>query len=349
MKLHIPIFILGLVMICSVGKSQNELHFTQFEAAPLQLNPALVGDFQGTFRIGGIYRDQWFSFLGDEGSSFKTLDMFVDVNIIRGLRKQDWISAGIGYDALDRGGSVGFTSQENGVGIKNTYSRIGAAYHLADKKRKNIFTLGVQRVSKSSSIAQLQYTDDRADGPEDIDNFNMGEPNEDGLFDGSYSDWVFGLTYDRRNAESGFMLGLKLSQLFKPDFQLGSINNEQDPLFAVFANYHMPVGEKMKLMPSVLYQKTGPASELVLQSRLGYNLNEKLSINGGLGFRTGDAVQVLLGAEYKQYTMGVSYDINVSGLTAATGTVGAFELALSYVGNIKKKPKVKPVILCPRL
>ena len=55
-----------------------------------------------------------------------------------------------------------------------------------------------------------------------------------------------------------------------------------------------------------------PASEIVLQGRVGRQMNDDLSINAGLGLRMGDAVQILLGADFKQYKIGVSYDVNMS-------------------------------------
>ncbi len=89
--------------------------------------------------------------------------------------------------------------------------------------------------------------------------------------------------------------------------------------------------------------------EIVVQGRVGQPMNDNLSINGGLGLRMGDAVQVLLGADYKQYKFGASYDVNISGLSAASSTIGGFELAMIYTGIINKKPKLKPIIICPRL
>lgn len=336
--------ILSFFIFCLVWSqtslAQNEIHFTQFQMAPVQLNPALIGGFEGTFRIGGIYRDQWFTAVSEGSSSFKTLDMFVDVNIIRGLRMQDWISAGLGYDALDQAGAIG---------LKNTFSRLGIAYHLANKKRTNIITLGVQRASKSTTINTISPEQARGPDGTDVNTANMSGTNMNGELEGDYSDWIFGLTYNMRGKETDFIVGVKAHQLFNPRFSIAGGSEQIEPLIAVFSRYQMPIGEKMSLAPSILYQTNGPASELVIQSRVGYGLNKDLAINGGLGLRTGDAIQILLGADYKQYQIGASYDINISNLSEATGGVGAFELALNYTGIIQKKPKPKPVILCPRL
>ena len=352
MKLRLPIIIAFLMVISYCTQAQNEIHFTQFEMAPIQLNPALSGDFQGTYRIGGIYRDQWFTAVENSSNSFKTADLFVDVNVFRGIRKQDWLSVGLGYSVIDQAGSIGSTEGSRG-GISNSFFNMGLAYHLANKKRTNILTIGVQRSSVSTEITALQIPDDRfglVNNSLSMDADLFNRQMMDGALENSFSDWQFGLTYNNRGKETDFKIGISASRLFNARFTAGGLRSDIDPLIAAFAEYKMPMGGAgMWLKPSLLYMTQGPANEIAIQARLGKPMNEDLTINGGLGLRMGDAVQVLLGADYKQYKFGVSYDINISGLTAASGTVGGFELAMIYTGVINKKPKLKPVIICPRL
>jgi len=287
------------------------------------------------------------------GNAFQTADLLVDVNVIRGLRKQDWVSVGLGYSVIDQAGSAGST-EDNGGGISNNFFNMGAAYHLADKKRSNIFTIGVQRSSVTTTAQRLVIGDTRYSIVEqnlsmDANNFNQ-QANMDGDLEGSFSDWQFGLTYNNRGKESEFKIGVSAARLFNPRFNVGSSRSDIDPLIAAFAEYQLPIGGAGTwIKPSLLYMTQGPASEIVVQTRVGRSMNETLALNGGLGLRAGDAVQVLLGADYKQYKIGASYDINISGLSAASGTIGAFELGLIYTGNINKKPKVKPILICPRL
>ena len=52
-------FFLPLLIILSVkGYGQDE-HFTNFRMAPLAVNPALTGAFNGTYRLTAVYRGQW--------------------------------------------------------------------------------------------------------------------------------------------------------------------------------------------------------------------------------------------------------------------------------------------------
>ena len=54
---HISLLIL-FGLFTSVIFAQDK-HFSQFYASPMAMNPALAGAFDGKFRVGAIYRDQW--------------------------------------------------------------------------------------------------------------------------------------------------------------------------------------------------------------------------------------------------------------------------------------------------
>jgi hypothetical protein len=68
-----------------------------------------------------------------------------------------------------------------------------------------------------------------------------------------------------------------------------------------------------------------------------------------LGVRNNRDILLFLGAEFGDYRAGLAYDMPISSKTIATGPVGGFEICVSYLGKIYKKPKVKPVVFCPRL
>ena len=73
-----------------------------------------------------------------------------------------------------------------------------------------------------------------------------------------------------------------------------------------------------------------------------------ITINFGLGYRLGDAIQTLVGAKYKNLRVGLAYDINTSDLNSASNYRGGFEIAANYIVKIYKNPVTKTKILCPR-
>ena len=69
----------------------QDVHFTQFNAAPLIVNPAFTGNFSGKMRASAIYRDQWRSVT----VPFKTIAISVDAPIVNDLTTDDYLAAGI--------------------------------------------------------------------------------------------------------------------------------------------------------------------------------------------------------------------------------------------------------------
>lgn len=52
--------------LCAQTLCGQDIHFTMYNMSPMTLNPAMAGKFEGTFRIGGIYRDQWASVIANQ-------------------------------------------------------------------------------------------------------------------------------------------------------------------------------------------------------------------------------------------------------------------------------------------
>ncbi|RYE21898.1 MAG: type IX secretion system membrane protein PorP/SprF, partial [Sphingobacteriales bacterium] len=73
-------YLLGLFFtIASLSANAQDHIFSQFYNAPIYLNPALTGQFDGDLRISGIYRNQWSALGGD----FSYMNASVDLNIPR--------------------------------------------------------------------------------------------------------------------------------------------------------------------------------------------------------------------------------------------------------------------------
>jgi len=72
-KFHLHIFFVFFCLCCTyaVQSQTPDARFSQFYAAPLQLNPAMNGVFDGTWRTVINYRDQWASVLDKQ--SFRTV------------------------------------------------------------------------------------------------------------------------------------------------------------------------------------------------------------------------------------------------------------------------------------
>ena len=142
MRLRRLLFLLSFVLI-SVSVSAQDVHYTLHNYAPLWLNPANTGSFAGSIRVGGIYRGQWFSV---PGAGINSPTAYADAPLAFGFRKQDWV--GVGFSLVsDNAGDFDLSS---------TFFGLSAAYHLAlDKKRQNVFTIGLQYGSTSYGFTPM--------------------------------------------------------------------------------------------------------------------------------------------------------------------------------------------------
>lgn len=330
----ILVFVAALMTKSDSLKAQD-LHYTLFNDAYLTTNPALTGGFYGSFRIGGIFRDQWYSILPNE---FVTPSFYLDSPIMKGFNKGDWIGLGLSFsnDAVGEG-----NLQSSGI-----FGSV--AYHYAlDNKGVNVLTLGAQvgSVSRSIDASSLLFEDNILSGGFSMDLGNIQNTN--------YLDINIGAMFKSKlNKESTLTIGFAVNHIGNPEYNLHDGDTQSLPMLATFhAGIDQKTNDKFSISYGLYAQRISGATTAAGQAVLGYQLNKDkgITVHGGLGYRAGDAAQVILGANINSIRIRAAYDVNANGLSQVTNNQGAFELAFSYIGKIFKKPEVKPTVLCPDL
>ena len=140
-----------LVLMFTVAAYAQDIHFSQYSASPLTLNPALTANINGAFRFAANYRTQWFTIPTlNSIAPFQTYQVSVDVPILRER---------LGNDGLGFGGM--FYGDRAGDGALTTYCGMASiAYHKAvDRYGKARVSLGLQAgvVSKQIKINELIF------------------------------------------------------------------------------------------------------------------------------------------------------------------------------------------------
>lgn len=321
------------------------VHFSYLEFAPQSINPAYLGGFLGSYRGTGIYRSQYNN--GDQVRGFKTFEFGIDVPIIRGFRKQDWI-----------GGGISFNSDTRGLfSFKDTYSRLGLSYHFSlDKKQTSVVTLGIQIANINRSIKKPEegeYTAQQITNgiSSDPDIERMFRSAQEGRVSVSARDWVGGLAYTRTTKTMVFKTGVAVSGILPARLGFNGLFELPFRLIGHAAVVNQ-INKTMSIEPQAIFQKAGYGSEFMFNTKMGYKYNKEKNdkVKAGLGFRTGTFSAIfLLGGEIKGINFGLSYDLPLSGYANAPGTQNGFEFGASYIGFLKKTPKPKPIIICPRL
>ena len=332
--------LLALVLLPFTTEAQD-LHFTNYKFAPMLVNPAKTGAFYGTFRINGIYRDQFDAFIQ---KGFKTTLLNVDGTLRLGFAEHHWVGWGVDISS-DKSGDLGF---------KNNMARISAAYHASfDKDYKNVVTLGVQYGSVQRRINQIE----NARFGDYLQEFHGGNPTftspDMQMFENyneSFTDLNIGIQYrgvlsDRTGVEIGgavyHILGSERDRV-QGNQQFMRINGH--------ASMRIQTSDNFIVEPAFYSSFSQGFNDIAIQLT-GELLLRKLDqtiLMFGAGYRVGDALQILVGMQYKKVKVGVAYDVTMSSASVYNSGRGGFEIGAQYIINVFKRPDPDPVFFCPR-
>ena len=335
------LLLLVLSALFLTGLNAQDIHFTQFGFAPLSVNPAQTGLFSGTFRINGLYRSQWNSGVKN---GYQTPVLGIDVNI-KGFTKTQWI--GIGADIQqDKAGLAALT---------NNLTALNAAYHFGlDSKLTQVLSFGVQGgfVQRKLNTDALRFQDAIQSGGTSLD---LPLITANGK---TYIDFSLGMNYKapigKTLDKSGYNIGLSVEHVTAPKLNVFEPNTGKigalPRRYNLYANVDYKLNKIIRLYPAIIFRNSAGLTEIIIQGVGGLVLNEKdnIIVRAGLGYRVQDAAQLLLGVDYGDIRAGLAYDYTTSTLRSNTSVKDGFELGVSYIGKIFKKPTTVPVILCPK-
>ncbi len=335
----------ALTFLVSFSVSAQDIHFSQYNASPLTLNPAQTGNFNCNFRAGINYRNQWASV----ASPFVTYSGFFDMPLstVKGFDENDQIGVGL-YLFNDR----------SGEGIMSNFQAVlTGAYHKAlgaESQHKLSLGVGVgfmqKRLDQSKLIWGSQWTGDGFDPTQ-----SSGENFVDGTSFGNFN-LDLGLMF-KSSALDGDLVyeaGGTIFHLTTPseNFLAGGDDNQLGMRYLGHARAIYMINDKFSVQPSFLYMNQSAAQEIVAGSDFGYVISAGTfqgAASIGAHYRFDDAVIAQIGLDYQNFRFGFSYDITTSSLTnAVNGGVGGFELSLIYRGcSLPVVPK-EYVMPCPR-
>ena len=313
--------ILVLLILCSSKFIMAQDHiFSQFFNAPVYLNPALTGQFEGDIRLSMVYRNQWSAIRGD----LSYINAAVDINIPK------------------FGGGVGLMFNRSSEGTAYlTKNNLAATYAYSVGGDEIVASFGIQAgiTNRQLDFGKLVFSDqiDPTTG------YIPGSSTSAQLYDISnkfYFDAAAGVNIVYRN----LLVGAAVNHINQPDESFTATQAKLPMRIVANASLRIPLSQYYDyldndgayLIPSIVYYKQASATSVSAGAQMKYR-----SINLGLWYRSnvagnGDAVVVSMIFDIfsrkkngEKLRLGLSHDATLSKINY-TNTSGSTEASVGY-------------------
>jgi type IX secretion system PorP/SprF family membrane protein len=327
---------LMLLMLATSLLRAQDVHFSQYNASVINLNPAFTGFFDGDYRIGAIYRSQWQSV----PVPYKTFSLAADGRFKTKNMRSDRFGLGVLFNN-DKAGDTYFGT--NQIYLSGSY------IHKLNADSTLIWSNGITAGISNVGFNYNKMTfDSQYDGTAYNSSYNTGENFAKNAT--TYVDLNFGTALQYSLKQRAFIqYGLSYNHFTNP--RLTFQNNSQIKVDSKFTNYlafQYPIATQVDAMVELLYAQQGKYHEVVPGALFRLRLDEKTAQAASIGvyYRVKDAVIGRIGYQFKTLSAGFSYDINTSKFMAATNRRGGFEIYVTYIFK-KIVPFVPKKRVCP--
>ncbi|MBC7864015.1 MAG: PorP/SprF family type IX secretion system membrane protein [Bacteroidia bacterium] len=332
MKKIIPILILIFFLTGNRSAKAQDFHLSMYDAGPLFLNPAMTGVVDATWRVHAQYRNQW-----------------------RSVAFKPYSTALISFDAPVKkwgfGGQV--MNMRAGIGNYNVFQAMfSTAYQVSfDKNKYHNLSLGLQAGVTQKSVEYKIFTFDNQYVTTNGGGFDQSINNQESF---QRQSMILPQVnagamyyYSRMQSRLNPFIGASAFNLTQPkETYFGASNNLPMRIY-IHSGIRVNITEQFYILPKMLIMMQKNAQEQTYALDAGYFMGgSELWLLGGFVYRSKDAAIISLGARKDNYIAKLSYDVNISTLSATSSGRGAFEISFTYMG---RKPKVKQVKSCPRL
>lgn len=330
---------LVIALLLSGSKSYaQDVHFSQFNASPIYLNPALTGLNSGNYRLAANYKRQWGGL-----ANFQTIAASYDMNMLKRNRKSNF--AGFGLSLYnDRAGDIS---------LSHTKVDISLAYSLVlNPSGTQFLTFALKGGMGHKSFDMSKVTTDSQFGADGFNNSLSTQENfvnDSKIFGDVGAGMLWSLT--QRNSNN-YYLGLAVSHLNQPNI---SFFNDKDEQLYIKMTMHgggfMKLNNQVGLLPSFMFLYQGPHTQLNVGSLVKIKKSampsESTAFYVGGWYRLKDALILSARVDWNNLNVGFSYDLNISKLTPASNLNGGPELSLIYTGEFPNKKNQS--VYCPAL
>lgn len=340
--------IIACVFICMCHNlaTAQDLHFSQYYAAPLYYNPANTGLFSADWRVGGNYKNQWPWARRGRPTNYRTFSAYADIPFLKGkLFAQDKVGAGW-IAATDRAGDGDLTTTRLGI---------SAAYHKSlGNENRFALSVGVSGIYTQKKVDyQGLYFDNQWNDFFFDQNIASGEARTD-IANFGYMDLSAGAAFSYfPNKKMNLSIGTGLFHLNRPRESFYKGSNRLGIRPNVVVSGFFTLNDRIHIEPSAMWGYQKRAQEILATLIAGYSIapqgmTAQHTALIGLSGRVLDALIPVVGYQYKSLRVMINYDVNLSSLSSASRANGGIEISVVYMGY-KPETRSKMMIPCPRL
>lgn len=334
MKSFVCVLLFFFISLDSYGQ---DIHFSEFYASPINLNPALTGQFDGSLRAGMGYRDQYRAV----ASPYQTLSVFADFreNGMNGRKNS------FGYGLIlnaDIAGDAGMGTYQVGLPFALHFALTSTdILSLGAVPSLNILTVRSEDLRYGDQFGGFMYNIESVSA----ETGNLGSP--------LYFSLAAGINYTKRiSTRATASAGVSAYNINSPNQSLYENTTTELPRrFAFHGLYRFAIGDAMDIVPLAKFAMQSTHRQLMFGGQI-YQYLPQLSvrsINYGISFRAldYDAVIANFGFVYYLFYVGFNYDFNVSKLSAVSNSRGAFEMHIILYFDKSKFQKKRQSVSCP--
>lgn len=293
--------------------AQVDAQFTQYYEVPNYYNAAAIGN-SDLLRIRAGSRLQWMG--------------------IPKAPKTFLVSGDMPLKLMGKRIGVGLVMQQESMGL---YSNMGLGAQVGYKFKlfKGQFTIGLQVgvIDEGFKGSEVVLPDD--------DDYHQGSDDAIPTSDihGTAFDMAAGVFYTHK----WFWAGLSATHLTAPTITMSTDGSDAKNyefqagrVLYFMAGSNIPIKNTLfEILPSMFVKSDFTFTQAEVTGRFRYNK----FLSAGVGYRLNDAVSIMLGAEYKGFFLGYSYDYPLSDISKASS--GSHEIFAGYSLKIDLSDKNK--------
>jgi len=332
--------LLGMSILMFVNCVQaQDPSFSQFFSSPLNVNPALTARISSDWRVISNFRDQWLGPASPYATGTISYDTKILQNKIPNVHEEK--------NLIGLGGMLMYDYAMDGI-MKSTYASANVSYNIVLADGPAVHRLGAgfgaSYGRRTVDFSRLTWEEQWVGYGGFDKNLPSGELALVNMK--PYFSLSTGLVYSITTQNSNLDIGAAAFHVNTPKQTfLQDPNQKLAMRKVVHANFETFLNTSVVLNANAIYQFQEDAEYYSFGGGLGYYVPQDpdVILNVGMWYWSKNAVIPYVGFAYKDFQLGLSYDVTISKLNQASIKPKTFELSLIFRGT--KEPT--QIIPCP--